>query len=353
MSIEVTCDCGRLFVAPESLAGKKVECLGCGRIVLISAPPSHGRTAPAPKPSQPKSSMIEVRCACGQEFMAGDELAGKRVKCRSCGKVLDVPVRSRSPSQQPSAARQFASALEPAAAYTGAPALSSFGSSYPPPLTSGGLAVGTPEAASLTSHALPPFRKKRSNLPALIIMGSIGLVGLGGLVVAAVLVAGAIRDGLAQTSVSQPVPPVLPTVETPASPSEPAQRAGTWRPPAATDPAGRKMSDDEYVAVVESYVQKLEQHADELAAVQDHAAAAAIEIRMHEAFHEFNRMRMDLVHRSTHRQFEKFMDEYRPRIEAANRRIETDIARINQMLIAVYSVRAKASGWGKNGPPRP
>jgi len=41
---------------------------------------------------------IPVRCQCGKAFAARDELAGKRVKCPSCGGVLAIPA---APALQP------------------------------------------------------------------------------------------------------------------------------------------------------------------------------------------------------------------------------------------------------------
>ena len=34
---------------------------------------------------------IKVACQCGQQFVAKDELAGKRVKCPKCGTALTIP----------------------------------------------------------------------------------------------------------------------------------------------------------------------------------------------------------------------------------------------------------------------
>jgi ribosomal protein S27E len=337
MPIEVKCNCGRLFVAPESLAGKKVECLGCGRIVAIGAPVASVRTLSVAKPSHPKSSMIEVRCACGQEFMAGEELAGKRVKCRACGKVLDVPSGGRSQSRQP--AQQFAAALQPAAvpAYAGGPPPSSYGS-------------------------LPPFRRKRSSfLPVLLIVGSIGLVGLGGLVVTAVFVADAIRGSMAQSVGSQLASPALPNAD-----SRPAPRYGqpsrasaplTGSPISAAASPPAQVTDEGYMAATEKFVGRLEQFADQLAAVRDLESAAAIEIRKHEIHNELISSQTELGIQSTRASAaarERCQDDYFPRIEAAFQRIHAENARINEMLYQERLRRPeKVPAWGANGPPRP
>lgn len=41
---------------------------------------------------------INVKCGCGQEFMAKDELAGKKVKCPKCGQILAIPGAGDAPA---------------------------------------------------------------------------------------------------------------------------------------------------------------------------------------------------------------------------------------------------------------
>jgi hypothetical protein len=35
---------------------------------------------------------IPVACPCGKQLKARDSMAGKRAKCPSCGRILDVPI---------------------------------------------------------------------------------------------------------------------------------------------------------------------------------------------------------------------------------------------------------------------
>ena len=32
-----------------------------------------------------------VSCACGKQYRADDSLAGRTVKCRSCGRAIEIP----------------------------------------------------------------------------------------------------------------------------------------------------------------------------------------------------------------------------------------------------------------------
>lgn len=77
--------------------------------------------------------MIEFPCACGKLLGVGEELAGKRVRCPACRKVVDVPVvgptpfpgspRSGTHDSSPSVAEYagpFAAVLAPTPAFAGA-----------------------------------------------------------------------------------------------------------------------------------------------------------------------------------------------------------------------------------------
>ena len=78
MSILATCQCGASFRAKPELAGKRVKCPSCGHPFSVPRP----EAAAAP---------IRVACRCGQAFQAKPELAGRRVKCPACGQPLTIP----------------------------------------------------------------------------------------------------------------------------------------------------------------------------------------------------------------------------------------------------------------------
>jgi serine/threonine protein kinase len=76
---KVVCPCGQKLAVRSDLAGKKIRCPKCQRLLSIPA-----RVAVAPKP-------LKVTCRCGQQYHARADLAGKTVKCLRCGASLSVP----------------------------------------------------------------------------------------------------------------------------------------------------------------------------------------------------------------------------------------------------------------------
>lgn len=54
---------------------------------------------------------IRVRCTCGKEYSVKDELAGKKLRCKTCGTV--VPVRSPSKSAVAATARPKSKTTSP------------------------------------------------------------------------------------------------------------------------------------------------------------------------------------------------------------------------------------------------
>ena len=104
MSIRVTCaTCGKTLNAPDSAAGKKGKCPGCGNILLIEAPveevqlteaapqaaPTPAPPPPSPaQPTTPTSALRSMQCqSCGGtvEYQDGQGL----FKCKYCGSVYE------------------------------------------------------------------------------------------------------------------------------------------------------------------------------------------------------------------------------------------------------------------------
>lgn len=77
MSIKATCPCGAVFRTSSDLAGKRVKCPTCGQPTTVPPPASASPT-------------IRVECECGKVFQVKSELAGKRVKCSSCGQAVTI-----------------------------------------------------------------------------------------------------------------------------------------------------------------------------------------------------------------------------------------------------------------------
>lgn len=90
MTLQAKCPCGTEFAVGPQLAGKRVKCSSCGQAFTVPA------TKPAPPvvKSQAPAPPIVARCSCGMSFQARADLAGKQVTCPTCGQVFTVPMRS-------------------------------------------------------------------------------------------------------------------------------------------------------------------------------------------------------------------------------------------------------------------
>jgi serine/threonine protein kinase len=75
----VVCPCGQKLSVKKDLAGKKIRCPKCQRLLAI------------PVPERVASKPLKVTCQCGQQYHARADLAGKTVKCMRCGAPLAVP----------------------------------------------------------------------------------------------------------------------------------------------------------------------------------------------------------------------------------------------------------------------
>ncbi len=86
MSIKATCHCGAQFMAQPALAGKTVKCPSCGQFFQV------------PRPSLPRE--FTVACTCGRVYPVKPELFGRQVRCQSCGCQFVVPTPGRPPVRQ-------------------------------------------------------------------------------------------------------------------------------------------------------------------------------------------------------------------------------------------------------------
>jgi hypothetical protein len=230
-------------------------------------------------------------------------------------------------------------------------------------MPSGGPLSGPPEAADQFGVRLPPARKNRSSfIPVLLIVGSVGLVGLGCLVVTVVLIAGAINDAISQSNDKQIAPPEPPQTVAPEVRSFPQLTPPAAAPSAAAPvrpstglPSDNDRQDEEFFAAVDKFIARLEQFASELSAVHDLNSAVAIESRLQDTAVELRLAQTELTlqsHRTSTNATRRFMLEYRPRIDEVNRRIQTETRRIEQLL-RQEKPRRPVPAWGKDGPPRP
>lgn len=120
---------------------------------------------------------IPVTCTCGQSFRAKPELAGKRVKCPTCGSVLQIPMPA-----QPTQPAQPAPPLDDPNDPLGLGGFNEQAVGAPLPQMPGSQPLQSP----LPSYSAP--KPKRDWGPII----RIGLIGGGVLLVIGVLVAGAL-----------------------------------------------------------------------------------------------------------------------------------------------------------------
>lgn len=68
-------------MAEDRLAGQQLPCPACGTSLFIHRP--------AAVLTQPAAG-VTVNCLCGRSYQPGPELAGRTVRCKACGNVLQV-----------------------------------------------------------------------------------------------------------------------------------------------------------------------------------------------------------------------------------------------------------------------
>ncbi len=107
MPVAVKCMCGAQFQAKDELQGKSVPCPRCQQTLAIP------RSATPEKPHTKSDAKIRVACQCGQAFQANPNLAGKQVPCPACQQPLTIaPASPSSSSAQASAAPSSFDELE-------------------------------------------------------------------------------------------------------------------------------------------------------------------------------------------------------------------------------------------------
>jgi hypothetical protein len=179
MSLVVTCQCGRQFMASADLAGKRVPCPACGGTISV---PLQETAASSVDVSDPP---IVVACVCGGRFQAPPHLLGKRLPCPTCGQPIHVVRPTAEAHPVPAAFDDSALAATAAAPVS------------PPPRARGG------------AWAQPHRREEPVNMRPVIIASSIG----GGAVVLLILamivtsIVSSCRDEGAKETENSPAPP--------------------------------------------------------------------------------------------------------------------------------------------------
>jgi len=187
MSRSIQCPgCNKQYPLTPELAGKKVQCTGCGTTFEVPAA--------AGGPDGPS-----VQCpGCGKKYPLRPELAGKRVQCTGCGTAFDIP--GAAPAEKPAPMKS-----------AGVDDLfdEEFGTGVPAALPAGprpGTSAHSPMSASLPPGApgmgggmLPPVRRKKPLLGEgngkLLVFGIGAVVLVLGAVLAVYLVSSLVRSG--------------------------------------------------------------------------------------------------------------------------------------------------------------
>lgn len=100
MNLIATCGCGKQFQAQAHLAGRLVRCPSCGGTLTVPRAPVPASPPAAPTPSPQR---IVVTCPCGQQLAAPPQLVGKLAPCPRCGQLIPVrpPALSQAAQQIP------------------------------------------------------------------------------------------------------------------------------------------------------------------------------------------------------------------------------------------------------------
>lgn len=118
MPIKTTCPhCAKQFKAKDELAGKKVNCPGCKKVVGVPEPSSHVHPAlkvggkgtaelealaaeaisDQPTAPEPSNVTIDFTCTyCDAELKLPAELSGKQSPCPECRRIVKVPVLEKT-----------------------------------------------------------------------------------------------------------------------------------------------------------------------------------------------------------------------------------------------------------------
>ena len=91
--IKIKCTCGTKLKASDSVAGKRVTCSVCKKMLYVPRIENPEKTLLA---SEDASGWIRVKCACGQVIKAPMEWAGKTGTCPRCGADVVMPKPERT-----------------------------------------------------------------------------------------------------------------------------------------------------------------------------------------------------------------------------------------------------------------
>jgi uncharacterized paraquat-inducible protein A len=95
MTIKVACKCGKRFAAQPHLAGKRIKCPSCGLPMTVLAQLTSPEIATTSKPETQEDSQAKnpaqytsVNCKCGARLRIKRVHAGQTGKCPKCGNLV-------------------------------------------------------------------------------------------------------------------------------------------------------------------------------------------------------------------------------------------------------------------------
>ncbi len=88
--MQIKCPCGKRLQVPDSAAGKRVKCPSCRKVLEIPAAAAVPPPAPSVAPGADSEKLVVV-CSCGTKMAVPVSAAGKRVRCPKCKETMDIP----------------------------------------------------------------------------------------------------------------------------------------------------------------------------------------------------------------------------------------------------------------------
>jgi len=331
MTIELTCDCGRRFNSPARLAGRTIDCSGCGRSLTIPGARSSKdatsgkiKTAPAP-PRSVSRPTIAVRCRCGQQFMAPPELAGKWAKCRACGQAVEIPRPRPLPRHEP-VVECSPAALPELSPLTYAVTASTIPGGLPPlPKVA---RAPAPEAPEPQPAPAPRWRRKRYK--PLYQSSSRSYAGP----------AKTVLIGLVLFSATMKIIKHVPHLIDGISKATSNSNAGV------TQSSVQQSTSDNLLTEAEEIAGRMERLVDELRAVRDSHAVLGVRDQVMQMETD---MQLFLARARTTRVTrdiaQRFSNEYLPRIQTAANLIKMEVDR---MALLLHSPSREAGLWGRD-----
>jgi len=91
MTIHFKCECLKEFHLSDEHANKLARCKNCQRIFRVPKPIQSDELQKITTISGPNTKLVMFKCECGKKYAVKQEAAGKKVKCKKCNKLIEIP----------------------------------------------------------------------------------------------------------------------------------------------------------------------------------------------------------------------------------------------------------------------